>query len=154
MKSYFEQQAVLNNYEQSTLFDGGTAIFINSGYSIMFCNTIDGNNDIYIGNDDMIEKLNGNYCGKEEYNIKYFIRTYKILEASLDKNDSDFVNVVLEDNSGKQAKVKINYTNYLIVGKTYEFTFSAYERFTDNIKNIFANAILMYVREIICYLNK
>lgn len=147
IKSYYDEQFTLNNNQKSVMYDGGTSVYNNKGYTIMFCNTIDDNKDIYIGSEDMIEKLNGNYCGKEEYPFKYFIRTYKILESILDKNDSEFVNIIVENNKGEKDKVKVNYTNNLVVGKTYEFTFYAYGKFSDNIKNIFEKSTLMSISE-------
>ena len=46
------------------------------GMQIMYCNTIDGNKDVYIGNDKMLDDLNGEYCGHEKNTNKSFIRTY------------------------------------------------------------------------------
>ena len=129
------------------LYDGGTSIYKKGSYTVIFCNTINGNKDIYIGNDEMVNKLDGEYCGHDKSNNVNFTRTYKVLSSTIDKNDSEFYYAKLEQNNGSVGNVSINSTYTLIPGKTYEFTFMAYEDFDDTIENIFKYAVLLEVRE-------
>lgn len=95
----------------------------------------------------MVNKLDGEYCGHDKSNNVNFTRTYKVLSSTIDKNDSEFYYAKLEQNNGSVGNVSINSTYTLIPGKTYEFTFMAYEDFDDTIENIFKYAVLLEVRE-------
>ena len=146
-KSYLDTELSRENLTKLMLYDGGTSIYKKGSYTVIFCNTINGNKDIYIGNDEMVNKLDGEYCGHDKSNNVNFTRTYKVLSSTIDKNDSEFYYVKLEQNNGNVGNVSINSTYTLIPGKTYEFTFMAYEDFDDTIENIFKYAVLLEVRE-------
>lgn len=146
-KEYLEKELSQENLTKLMLFDGGTSIYKKGGYSVIFCNTIDGNKDIYIGNDEMIDKLDGEYCGHNKNINENFTRTYKVLSSTIDKSDSEFYLVKLEQNSGEVGNVSINNSYALIPGKTYEFTFMTYDEFSDSIENIFKYSILLEVHE-------
>ena len=49
-----------NLKEKISLWDGGTTLYSNNNISIIKCQTINGNNDIYIGNKDL--EIKDNYC--------------------------------------------------------------------------------------------
>lgn len=146
-KEYLEKELSQENLTKLMLFDGGTSIYKKGGYSVIFCNTIDGNKDIYIGNDEMVDKLDGEYCGHDKNTNINFTRTYKVLSSSIDKSDPEFYFVKLEQNSGEVGNISINNSYVLIPGKTYEFTFMTYEEFSDNIENIFKYSTLLEVHE-------
>lgn len=146
-KSYLDTELSRENLTKLMLYDGGTSIYKKGSYTVIFCNTINGNKDIYIGNDEMVNKLDGEYCGHDKSNNVNFTRTYKVLSSTIDKNDSEFYYAKLEQNNGNVGNVSINSTYTLIPGKTYEFTFMAYEDFDDTIENIFKYAVLLEVRE-------
>lgn len=136
-KKYLDQQFVFGNTNRSILFDGGTTIYYNNGYTVMFCNTISGNKDIYIGSSDMVDKLNGEYCGHEKNPDKSYIRTYKVLSSSINIDDSEFNDVLLEQNNGSKGIALISNSYNLIPGRTYEFSFITFDKFDDTIENIF-----------------
>ncbi len=146
IKTHLESQYAQNHLQQFILYDGGTTIYEGDGYSIIFCNTLEGNQDIYFGVQGMFNKLNGAYCGKDAYLDKSFTRTYVIISATEDEED-DFINVTLKQFQGEEAVVKINKSSNIVVGKTYEFTFNTFFHFEDTIQNIFMNSTLLEVKE-------
>lgn len=141
IKDYLLEQYRLDNIESSELNDGGTTIFKSKAYSFIFCNTIDGNKDIYIGLPNMIDKLNGNFCSHTNH-IKKFIRTYHVENISESNNAT--INVTLNQNH----IVNILNTYNVIPGHTYEFTFYTTEYFDDTIENIFNYSVLYDVKEV------
>lgn len=147
LRKYLDSQYGLGNINNYKLYDGGTSIYENDRYSVIFCNTLDNNKDIYIGKSGMIEELDGNYCGHEKSSIVKFIRTYHIMKVEEIDNDLDFVNVTLKGKNDEIAIVKVNNRNDLVVGKNYEFTFYTYNYFKENISNIFKYSTLLMVKE-------
>lgn len=147
IKKYLESQLQLGNVVSLGLYDGGTTIYQNDRYSIMFCNTIDGNKDIYIGLGDMVKSLKGAYCGRKEYETKSYTRTYLVTKASINKEDNEFIDVTLKNINGEVGIVTINKNNNVIVGHTYEFSFYTFDKFTDTIENIFKYSTLLEVKE-------
>ncbi|MBQ6841212.1 MAG: helix-turn-helix domain-containing protein [Bacilli bacterium] len=146
LEDYLKSQTRIGNVMAHQLWDGGTRIYESDNYSIIFCNTTEGNKDIYIGISDMADKLDSGYCGHAKNPIKKFIRTYKILSSVLEE-DGEFLSVVLEQNNKEKAKVLVNKSTSLIVGKTYEFTFYTFENYKDTIENIFIYSTLLSVKE-------
>lgn len=146
IKKYLTSQNALDQMERYVMYDGGSTFYKNKAYSILFCNTIEGNHDIYIGSSDMVERLNGEYCGREKNIEKTFTRTYSI-KSVIEDDDEDFVNVTLKQFQGEEAIVKINKSTNLVVGKIYEFTFLNFYSFEDTISNIFTYATLLKAKE-------
>ena len=103
---------------------------------MIICNTLDGNNDIYIGINNMQNELNGKYCGHKESTTKEFTRTYYIVSATAD-DDENYINVTLKAYQGETTIIKLERNTNMTVGKTYEFRFINYYEFEDTIKNIF-----------------
>ena len=145
-----KQTSILNMHEYwqgehartvqtSYLYDGGTTIYYNDNYAAIFCNTREGNKDIYFGKSEMLDDLDGAYCGHEKSPLKKFRRTYDIL--AIKKKDEANVFLTLENNQGEKATVSLVNTSDLQVGQKYEFTFYTFESFEDTITNIFAKAI-------------
>ena len=143
---YLDKQVEYDNYKAVIMRDGGTVIYKKTGIEVIKCNTLDGNTDIYIGNDKMDIDLKGNYCGHNGDNQKTFTRTYYIISA-IEDNDEDFINVTLKEFQGNLELVRISKSYDISVGKNYEFTFSTYTKFDDTIKNIFENSTLLKVEE-------
>lgn len=147
VREYLESQARLGNINTTRMYDGGTTIYNNEFLTIMFCNTIEGNNDIYIGVSDMISSLKGAYCGREEYKTKSYTRTYLVTKAVINKEDSEFIDITIKNINNETGTVTINKTNNVIVGRTYEFTFYTFDYFKDSIENIFKYSTLLEVKE-------
>lgn len=142
-KDYLEKQVEYENYKVMRMWDGGTTIYQKSGMQIIYCNTIDGNKDVYIGNDSMLDDINGGYCGHLKNEDESYIRTYKVISSAIDKNDSEFNYVTLEQNNGDKGKVLIHNSYLLIPGHTYEFSFLTFDKFEDTVENIFKYSILL-----------
>lgn len=156
---------IMNNLIlKTTLFDGGTEIYkdggtkkySSKGITLIKCNTIEGNRDIYIGNKYMEYK--SNFC---KDNTKTFTRTYTI-EAIEEYNDQQFENGI-PVTYGKSLKVRLsqfqgdtktvilnNIMDNLIKGNTYEFELMLYqdaENITDDIEYIFKNSSIIEIRQ-------
>ena len=144
--SYLDKQVEYENFKVMVMWDGGTTVYKRSGIEVIYCNGIDGNRDIYIGDDKMDENLKGNYCGHEGSNQKTFTRTYYIISATED-NDKDYIDVTLKQFQGDPEVVKIDKSANISVGRNYEFTFLTYSKFDDNIKNIFNNSSILKIVE-------
>lgn len=125
------------------LNDGGTKIYQNNNnnnkyfindYRIIKCNTIDGNKDIYIGNNEM--QFQDNFCkfNSTESGIKLQIEVLKILNTSKIKVVSGFDEVTKKIVTDKN---KINEIIYLI-SKLEEDT----SKITTTEKN--SHSLLMY----------
>lgn len=143
IKSYLDSQTLLSNIEEDGLYDGGTTIYQNAYYSVIFCNTSEGNKDIYFGESNMPDALEGSYCGHTN-TIKDFKRTYHILNIL---EDGKFLTVTLKDQNEKTATVKILNSYNLYVGKNYEFSFYTNKKFEDKISNIFKYSTLLDIKE-------
>ena len=145
IKDFLESQSSLENNQIYMLYDGGTTIYQNSRYQVIMCNTINGNRDVYFGINGMLEAFDGEYCGHDKNNEKKFIRTYHIVKAY--EADDEFLYVTLKQNNDMSATVKINKTNNIVVGKTYEFSFYAFDEFKDTIENVFNYSTLLGLKE-------
>lgn len=146
IKKHLELQYKNGNMNRFILYDGGTTIYKNNKYEVIVCNTLEDNNDLYFGLPDIEEKTKGAICGKDASDVCYFTRTFHIVDIS-ETNDEDFVYITVLDNKGNKANVKINNTNDVKAGKDYEFVFSTYNSFSDNVKNIFEHSTLIKVTE-------
>lgn len=147
LQDYLEKQVKYDNFKIMNFYDGGTKVYYKNGMQIMFCNTIDGNKDVYIGNDNMLDNLHGEYCGHQRNDVESYIRTYKVLDSAINKDNSEFNDVTLEQNNSLDGKVLINNSFNLIPGHTYEFSFLTFDDFEDTIENIFNNSTLLTTAE-------
>ena len=146
IKKYLEFQYEIKNIQKINLWDGGTQIYSTLMYSIILCNTLDGNKDIYAGPSDMVGKLNNGYCGHTESTTKTFTRTYYIVSA-IDDDDASYINVTLKSYQGEVSIVKLNKSANIHVGRNYEFTFVNYYEYEDTIKNIFEHSTIIKIEE-------
>ena len=118
-QKYLEKQAEYENYKIMRFWDGGTTVYSKSGMQIMFCNTIEGNKDVYIGNEQMIENLHGEYCGHKRNEDESYIRTYMVLSNTIYSKDKEYNEVLLEDINGKTGKAIVGKSFNLVPGHTY-----------------------------------
>ena len=144
--NYLDRQYILGNINRDILRDGGSTIYKSKKYTIIFCNTLKNNHDIYFGNNNLEDDLAGEYCGHKNNTIKYFVRTYHILNIYEDDNE-DFVNVTLKEFQGETKTVKIARDYDIKVGYNYEFKFYTYKIFEDTIDNIFKEATLVEIKQ-------
>lgn len=140
------------------LYDGGTKIYKGNNITVIKCNTLDGNRDVYIGNEDL--EFKQNFCKDNNYT---FVRTYTVKsveEYTGEQYTSDGIPVFY----GNSFKVTLNQfqreeTNVIINNlwdvklekdKIYEFEFKLYDsasEIEDSIDYIFKNADIVEVRE-------
>ena len=139
---------------EAELNDGGTKIYedadnyTDNGLTLIKCNTLDGNRDIYIGPKDM--EYQESFCKNPDSSVKTFTKTYEVLNVALSNSD-EFIYLTLrqfqyeEVETVKVAK-SLNYD--ITAGKNYEFTFEyTNQNIEDNIKSIFTNATLTGIVE-------
>ena len=157
-KSYDEviQNLVKNIDNVDVYYDGGTKIYKTDKIGILLCNTLDGNKDIYIGNNNL--KYKSNYCKK---NNSTFTRTYTVnkiekyteqqYENGIPVTYAKSLKVSLSLFQGETKTVIIN--NPIIEikeNKTYEFEFMLVDDnkdIQDTIESIFKNTILVDIIE-------
>lgn len=147
LQDYLDIQVKYDNFKVDIMYDSGTKIYHKENMQIMYCNTLDGNKDVYIGNDKMVSNLRGEYCGHQRNKDESYIRTYKVLSSNIDKDNNEFNIVKLEQNNGVKGVVSVNNSNNLIPGHTYEFLFLTFDKFEDTIENIFNNSTLLEIIE-------
>ena len=138
------------------IYDGGTTIYKGNNITLIRCNTLDGNKDIYIGDSNM--KYKENFCKKNNYT---FIKTYTIrnIEEYTEQQYENGIPVTyaisyqvkLKDFEGNEHIVIINNIwDKLKKGKTYEFEFMFYDYLTDmkdDTQYIFKNSKIIEIRE-------
>lgn len=135
--------------------DGGTTIY-KGDITLIRCNTLDGNRDIYIGNKDM--KFKSNFCQNDN---STFIRTYTIKDIS-SYNGQQYALDGTPYSSGNAFKVTLSEfqgeTKTLILdniwdiilekNKTYEFELMTDNKdINDDIESIFKNSTIVEIRE-------
>ncbi len=137
------------NIKKYILFDGGTEEYHNEEITIIKCNTLEGNHDIYIGPSDMnmLKAYNNGVCGKEKINGT-FTRTYEVIDITKGEEEDSYY-VTLAVYQGQKETVQINLKEKLKVNKNYEFTFqdSLYNINDDFITDIFNSAKLINIKE-------
>lgn len=128
--------------------DGGSIKYTGSKITILKCNTIDGNKDIYIGNTTM--GYEEGFCKRNPTSSKEFIRTYKILNIA-PSNDENYLYLTIRQFQAEEVetvKISKNIYNDYEVNKSYEFTFKkTNQTLEDNIKSIFTNTKLIKVEK-------
>lgn len=146
-------QDLVNDIENVDYFyDGGSKLYKTDNFAILLCNTLDGNKDIYIGNNNL--KYKSNYC--KENNIT-FTRTYTInkienyteqqYENGIPVTYAKSLSIALSQYQGETKTVIINNPSTdLLENTTYEFEFSLNESDTninDTIESIFKNTTIV-----------
>lgn len=147
-QKYLEKQAEYENYKIMRFWDGGTTVYSKGGMQIMFCNTINGNKDVYIGDSSMLDNLHGEYCGHKRDENESYIRTYKVLSVSIYNKDKEYNEVLLEDINGKSGKAVVGKSFILVPNHIYYFSFLTFDKFEDTIENIFNNSTLLSAKEL------
>ncbi len=147
LKQFLDFQTEFNNLKKFKFYDEKSKLYSNDNYSVLFCDTIEGNKEVYIGNNDMLKKLGDGFCGKKTNISKEFIRTYRIVSVIPD-NSEEYINVVITQfQSDDLISVKIPSKYKIEEGKNYEFKFINYYRFEDTIKNIFEYSTIVEIKE-------
>ena len=146
LKSYYEELSKNNEAGMVVLNDGGTTIYTHKTHTVIFCNTINNNKDIYYGPTDLTDKLKSVYCNHDTSKRNYFIRTYRVLNI-IPSKDNAYNDITISQFQGETEIVRIPSTYALEEDKTYEFTFYTYNTFDDTIDNIFTNATLSSIKE-------
>ena len=147
-QDYLEKQAEYENYKIMRLYDGGTTIYSKGGMQIMYCNTIEGNKDVYIGDSSMLDNLHGEYCGHKRDEDESYIRTYKVLSVSIYNKDKEYNEVLVEDINKKTGKAIVGKSFILVPNHIYYFSFLTFDKFEDTIENIFNNSTLLSAKEL------
>lgn len=140
------------------LSDGGTKIYKGSNITVIKCNTLYGNKDVYIGNKDL--EFKENFCKDNNYT---FVRTYTVKDIEeyteqqytsdgIPVSYSNSFKVTLSQFQKEEVSVIINnlWDIKLEKDKIYEFEFKLYDsadEIEDNINYIFKNADIVEVRE-------
>lgn len=125
-------------------------VFTNHGLSILECNTLDENHDIYLGPSSM--EYEDNFCrfNTEEQN-KSFTRTYYVDSIHLDNKDEQIMYLTLSQFQGEtnmEVKVLKKLANDVKMGYYYEFTFEYTDNhFENSIKGIFENTTLKEIKK-------
>lgn len=146
LKLYLEDLVQNKKMQKYLLYDGGTSIYKNSEGTIIFCNTLDGNKDIYYGSGTLEDDLKGAFCGHKEDNSCTFTRTFYIESIHAGETE-DEKQVVLKYFQGDRDLVTMYGDRILEVGKNYEFTFKTDKVFKDTIQNIFSNSLLLDIKK-------
>lgn len=140
----------LSNPTVDNLFDGGTIEYHTHDITIIKCNTLDGNKDIYFGPYDMnvTKAYNNGVCGKGNNNESTFTKTYNIESISSGEEENIYYVTLSLFQSYKDIAL-IKTSQKLEVGKNYEFTFknSNYNINEDKISSIFENAELIKIEK-------
>ena len=143
---------------EGTLMDGGTKVYKGESLTLVQCNKLDGNRDVYIGAQNM--KFKENFCDNNNYT---FVRTY-IVKSIKEYTEQQYTEdgtpvsygnsfeVELQQFQQESKKVIINnlWDIELVPNKTYEFEFQLYEDakdVKDTIDYIFKNTTIVEIRE-------
>lgn len=144
----FDINEFMNDISVSTVYrDGGTKRWEGDDFSIIKCNTLDGNSDVYLGNRDM--SYEKDFC-KERNLEKYgtFIRTYNVLNIA-DSNDEKYLYLALRmymNEEVETVRVLRSFAKNIKENNNYEFTFNYLDNnVEDNIESIFKNAKLISI---------
>ena len=143
---------------ENTLSDGGTKIYRGDNLTLVKCNKLDGNRDIYIGNQNM--KFKENFCDNNNYT---FVRTYTV-KSIKEYNEQQYTDYGIPVSYGNSFEVELQQfqaeTKKVIINnlwditleenKTYELEFQLYEDakdVKDTIDYIFKNTTIVEIRE-------
>lgn len=143
---------------QGNFSDGGTKVYKGENLTLVKCHTLDGNRDVYIGDQNM--EFKQNFCDNNNYT---FVRTYTVksikeyteqqyTEDGTPVSYSNSFEVELQQYQAETKKVIINnlWDIELEPNKTYEFELQLYEDakdIKDSIEYIFKNTNIIEIRE-------
>lgn len=138
--------------------DGGTKLYKGENLTLVKCNTLDGNRDIYIGDQNM--EFKQNFCDNDNYT---FVRTYTVnsikeykeqqyTEDGTPVSYSNSFEVELQQFQSEPKKVIINnlWDIKLEENKTYELELQLYsdaKNVEDTIEYIFKHSSIIEIRE-------
>lgn len=120
----FIYDEVKKNGETITYKDGGSLKYSNNNFSLLSCQTVDGNNDYYFGPSNM--EYREGFCMEKPYTCS-FTRTYLILDTS-DSNDEKYMYLTLREYQEEEVvtvKVEKELISNIIEDTYYEFKFAS-----------------------------
>ena len=140
--------------------DGGTKKYLKGNTTVLVCRTLEGNNDIYIGDKNMDYKHN--FC-KEDYSTTTY--RFKVLEISEYKDQqyyddgtpfipSNSYKALLEnDNDKKEEVILNNITVVPVKNRRYDFEFHIPKELEninlyDDINTLFKKAYIVEIRDV------
>jgi len=128
-----------------TYKDGGSLKYSNNDFTLLSCQTVDGNNDYYFGPRDM--EYREGFCREVPYTCS-FTRTYLVLDMS-DSNDYDYVYLTLREFQEEEVvtvKVKRSLASVIVEDNNYEFTFASTGKSSSiDIKTLFESNTLLSI---------
>lgn len=128
-----------------TYKDGGSLKYSNNIFSLLSCQTVDGNNDYYFGPSNM--EYREGFCREVPYTCS-FTRTYLVLDIS-DSNDENYVYLTLREFQEEEVvtvKVKRSLASVIIEDNNYEFKFASTGKSTNlDIKSLFESNTLLSI---------
>ena len=164
LKTFIEENndaidSIIDTLElERTLMDGGTKVYKGESLTLVQCNKLDGNRDVYIGDQNM--EFKENFCDNDNYT---FVRTYTVKSVK-EYNEQQYTEdgtsvgycnsfeVELQQFQQEPTKVIINnlWEIKLDPNKTYEFEFQLYsdaKDIKDTIEYIFKHTTIVEIRE-------
>jgi len=136
--------------------DGGTKKYSKDGITVIKCNTLEGNKDIYIGNKDMTFK--SNFCKNDNTTI---VKTYKVLDINKytkqqyeDDTPVTYSNSyevsLIDDKENKSTVILNNISLVPEKDKTYDFEFQIPNdiEIDNTTESLFKNGYIVEIREI------
>ena len=141
----FVYEEVKKDGDVITYKDGGSLKYSNSNFSLLSCETLDGNNDYYFGPSDM--EYREGFCKEFPYTCS-FTRTYLVLDIS-DSNDYEFIYLTLREFQEEEVvtvKVKRELASFIIEDNNYEFKFVSTGKSSNvDIKSLFESNTLLSI---------
>lgn len=139
---------IKNSITKKEIFkDGGSILYKGNNINILTCNTLDGNNDIYIGNTKMTYE--NDFCKSE---VLTFEKTYELISI-MPGNNEEYIYLTLKDinKNNDEETVKIPYQSLTFTNLTnntiYNFTFKTETKniTESNIKTIFMKSKIINI---------
>lgn len=141
----FVYEEVKKNGKVDSYRDGGSIKYNNDSFSLLKCQTLEGNNDYYFGPSNM-EKREG-FCEEVPYTCS-FTRTYLILDTSI-SNDENYMYLTLKEFQAEEVvtvKVEKSIVPDIIEDTYYEFKFASTGKSDQtDIKTIFESNRLLEI---------
>lgn len=156
LKDLFKSDFTLDKFygklkQEEVYKDGGSIMYrdVEDGLSVLKCNTLEGNRDIYIGKSDMIYEesfCKNDYVVINESEFEVYFDVLLLTRA----NDGDMYVTLSIVNVGEVVTVKVKEEDIETIKKTGDYTFSFKTDKTPlkyDIKTIFDNSKIVGVRK-------
>ncbi|HBA38134.1 MAG TPA: hypothetical protein DCY94_05385 [Firmicutes bacterium] len=129
-----------------TYKDGGSIMYKGKDISLLACNTLEGNRDVFIGDGQL--QYEENFCKNED---RYFVQTFDVLNVAV-SNEEKYLYVTLRRFTGEEVKtfrILRELEPSIEAGNAYEFTFkyTAVSIADESMEEIFKSALLTKVEK-------